>query len=165
MNNEEQKRVKYSRDLARKVIKDFFKTHPPFRLPIPIYDIAEYLGFEVYELDNLAKHQRAITSVHEGRKLIGINSTYHIHNKRFSIGHEIGHNLLNHPPEADCDEEEIKMYNQEADEFSAELLIPYEELKKQIQTVKDTNKIAQIFQVSKEALWIKISSQRLLKLL
>ena len=165
MSLEEKKRIKYSRDVARKIIKDYFKANPPFRLPIPIYEIAEFLEFEVYELENLSKHQRAITSSFEGRKFIGLNSSYHIHNKRFSLGHEIAHHLLNHPPESDCDEEEIKMYNQEADEFSAELLIPYEELKKQLQATKDTNVIAKNFQVSKEALWIKITSQRLLKVL
>ena len=160
-----QKRRGYCRKLARKVINDYFKENPSIELPIPVEKIAIYNGFEMFDLESLDSNQRAIffNSKEDNRKLIGLNKNYHIHNKRFSIGHELGHYFLGHPPEFDCNEEEIKVYNQEADEFSGELLLPLEILKEKIKEVKDVKELARIFQVSDQALFIKIQNQGLLK--
>lgn len=163
----EKKRSGYPRTKARLVLSEYFKHNSPVIIPIPILKVAEFYGFEVDELDNLDSNQKAIKIElpDENRKLIGINSRFHVHNKRFSVGHELGHHFLNHPLEHDCSEEEIKICNQEADEFSAELLMPLEELKKQLKNLKDSKKIAKLFEVSEEALWIKIQHQKLLNLL
>ena len=88
MNKEiEKKRIGYPRQKARIVLNEYFAKSPTFRLPIPIQEIAESYGFEIYELDNLSKHQRALKMEFSGenRKFIGLNSSYHRHNQRFSI--------------------------------------------------------------------------------
>jgi Zn-dependent peptidase ImmA (M78 family) len=166
MNEDLKKRTGYIRKRARKIIDDYFTKNPPKNIPIPIDIIAQYSGFEIYELETMDSKQRAIfyNLKEEKRKLIGLNKNYHIHNKRFSIGHELGHYFLGHPPESECTEEEIKLYNQEADEFSGELLIPLELLKQKIKEIKDPQKIATLFNVSEQALWIKIQNQGLIKL-
>lgn len=167
MNLEEKKRLGYIRSLARKVIKEYFQNKPPKILPIPIKEIAEFNEFEVFDLDTLNDNQNAIVYFlpDENRKLIGLNRKYHIHNKRFSIGHELGHYFIGHPPESECTEEEIKLYNQEADEFSAELLMPLDVLKEKLKELKDVKKVASQFLVSEQALWIKIKNQNLINLL
>lgn len=159
------KRKGYCRTLARKVIKEYFEKNPPVQIPIPVDKIAIYNGFEIFDLETLDKNQRAIfyNNKEENRKLIGINKNYHIHNKRFSIGHELGHYFLGHPPEFECTDEEIKLYNQEADEFSSELLLPLDLLKEKIKKIKDLKVLSNIFQVSEQALFIKVSNQGLLK--
>ena len=166
MNADEKKRIGYARSLARKVIKEYFKKNPPETLPIPIEKIAEYNGFEIFDLDSLNANQNAIVYFlnEENRKLIGINKNYHVHNKRFSIGHELGHYFIGHPPESECTEEEVKLYNQEADEFSAEILMPLNLLKSKIKELKDAKKVASLFLVSEQALWIKIKNQNLINL-
>jgi len=165
MNSSFQKRKGYCRKFARKIVNDYFKNNPPIELPIPVEKLATYNGFEIFELDSLGANQRAIfyNSKIENRKLIGINKDYHINNKRFSIGHELGHYFLGHPPEFDCTEDEIKVYNQEADEFSGELLLPLDLLKEKIKEIKNIKELATIFQVSEQALFIKIQNQGLLK--
>lgn len=165
MNSDLKKRKGYCRNLARKVVSDYFKKNPPVELPIPVEKIAIFNGFEIFDLDSLDPNQRAIffNSKEDNRKLIGLNKNYHVHNKRFSIGHEIGHYFLGHPPEIECTDEEVKLYNQEADEFSGELLIPLEILKVKIKELKDIKEISRLFKVSEQALFIKINNQGLLK--
>lgn len=163
----EGKHVSYARQKARSVLQEYFTKDPPIRLPIPVREIAAVHGFEIYELKSMNKHHRALKQdiPSEGRKLIGLNANYHRHNQRFSIGHELGHHFLGHSPEEDCDEEQIKLFNSEADEFSAELLMPLDMLKEKLVEMKDIPSIAKAFDVSEQALWIKICEQRLLSLL
>jgi len=161
------KRSGYARDSARSLLSEYFRAYPPARIPVPVEEIVQYLGFELHLLDNLDENHRAIKLElpEEDRKLIGLNAKYHIHNRRFSIGHEIGHHVLAHPPESDCTDEEIKTYNREADEFAGELLMPLEELKRCMKSNKDPKSLAKEFLVSEQALWIKIKNQNLINLL
>jgi len=167
IDSSDKKRSGYPRKVARTLLKDYFAKNPPFTLPIPIKEIAEFYRFEVYELASLNKHQRGIKveNTEEKRKLIGVNEIYSVTNKRFTIGHEMGHDFLGHPPESECSEEEIRIFNSEADEFSAEMLMPLDILKTKIKEIRDVKKIAKLFLVSEEALWIKIKNQHLLNLL
>ena len=161
------KRKGYPREMARKILNEYFLRNSPFQLPIPVKEIATFYGYEIYQLDSLGEHQRALKRElkEENRKLIGLNRNYHPHNQRFSIGHELGHHFLGHPIEDDCEQNEIKIFNQEADEFSAELLMPLDHLKEKLKILKDPNKVAQLFDVSVEALWIKIQNQNLISFL
>ncbi len=163
-SNIPRKRVGYARKSARKILENYFVSFPPRAFPVQIESVAKSLGFEIYMLDSLEQGHRAmkLEIPDEKRRLIGIGSTYHPNNRRFSIAHEIGHHVMGHPPETDCTEEEIKLYNSEADEFAAEILIPLDELKRQLKNVKDVKAIALYFKVSEQALWIKLSSNNLL---
>lgn len=166
MNDIEKKRVGFARSKARIVLEKYL-TNNPIEIPIPMEKIAAYYGFEIYELEDLNKDHKAIKVElkEEQRKLIGLNKSYHKHSKRYSIGHELGHYFLNHPPEEECTQEEIKLYNREADEFSAELLMPLNLIKDKIQEYKkDLKGLAKLLDVSEQALWIKIDSQKLSKL-
>lgn len=69
-----------------------------------------------------------------GRKIIGVNSTHATVRQRFTIGHEIGHLLLQHQGEVFVDQTVIKRDPKssqaidtqeiEANRFAAELLMP-----------------------------------------
>ena len=159
----DKKRIGFCREVARKKLDKYFLSFPPFRLPVPIQDIVKYFGYEVFQLTDLGKHQRAIKYELENRKLIGINSSYPLVNQRFSLGHELGHDLLGHPKEDECDEDERKIYDKEADEFSAEMLIPFEDLKLRIKSGSNVPSLAKLYLVSETALIIKIQNQNLLK--
>lgn len=159
-----QKQIAFCRQKARNVLKEFEDNIGKIQPPVPIIEIASFHGFEIYHLDTIPNEQSAIIILDSdsGRRLIGINSSHHENRQRFSIGHELGHYFLGHPPEKDCNEDEIKFYNRQADEFSAELLIPLELLKLSIKEIKDVRLLAKLFEVSEEAMWIKIKQQRLL---
>ncbi|MGD1044187.1 MAG: ImmA/IrrE family metallo-endopeptidase [Bacteroidota bacterium] len=160
------KRIGYARERARSLLLEFFSAKGS-SFPVKIEDLADYFGFEIYKLDSLNLHQRGILKVlsDENRRLIGVNSKHHRHSQKFSVGHELGHFFLSHPSEDDCDDEEIKIYNQEADEFSAELLIPLSILKEKLQDGWTPSSLCSYFDVSEEALWIKIQNQKLLSLI
>lgn len=158
------KRIHYCREKARKVLKKFERENGKTKLPIPINKVAEYYGFEIYPLDTIPSEQSAIVIIDSNsrRKLIGINASHHENRQRFSVGHELGHFFLQHPAENQCDENEIKLFNQEADEFSAELLIPVRLLKQHLAQCKDVKILAKLFKVSEQTMWIKIKQQGLL---
>jgi len=161
------KRVGYIKKMARNVLAEYFCDGGGIIKPIPVEDIARRNDIDVYYLEELGSNHKAIKHTQEdGRVIVGINKNYHIHSQRFSIGHELGHHFLGHPPESRCSDEEIKYYNQEADEFSAELLMPLSELKKALITRPvDIDGIAKKFCVSREALIIKIKNSNLLRLI
>lgn len=170
MNNSDEspkKRIQFARQSARNLLARFFAHDPPRRIPVPIENIAVFLGFEIHPLDTLDGEHRGIKIEipEEGRRLIGVNKHYHRNNQRFSIAHEIGHHVMGHPPEDDCSEEEAKTYNREADEFAGEILIPLEELKEILKEIKDVKGAAVRFQVSEQAMWIKVQNQNLLSFL
>lgn len=157
------KNTKLCKIAAEKVLKRFFSNNE-LELPIPICEIAKFNGIEVIELETIHKEQSGMLHIDNdsGRKLIGINSSHHNYRKRFSIGHELGHYFLQHPSEKTCDFNEIKLYNSEADEFSAQILIPYHQLKIHVEEAKTLEDLNVIFDVSKEAMYYKLNSDKLL---
>jgi Zn-dependent peptidase ImmA (M78 family) len=161
------KRIGFAREMARKIIDEYFAKNPPLILPIPVFEIATNFGFEIYDLNTLGNEQRALKFEvpGENRKLIGLNSSYPLVNKRFSVGHELGHFFLGHPNEKDLDDDEIKVCDQEADEFSAELLMPSSLFKEKVLEFHNVKELAKIFLVSEQALFIKLENQKLLKYL
>lgn len=165
MNEIDKKRIGFARKKARVILDKYFQDNPPVLIPIPVDKIAEHYGFEIYELTDLDKNHRGmiVNLKEENRKLIGINKNYHPNAKRFSIGHELGHYFLDHPAEDDCTEEEIIIYNKEAEEFSAELLMPFDLIKGELEKHKgNLDSFAKALGVSKEALYCKLQNQKLI---
>jgi len=152
------KRVGYCRNKARQVLRAFEKERGEVKPPVPVIEIAEWSGFRVEMLETLDDEHSALLLVEF--KMIGVNKLQHVHRQRFSVGHELGHHYLNHPPESECEEEEIECFNKEADEFSAELLIPLHLLNETLKHTTDIIQLSHIFLVSPSAMAIKISSQR-----
>ena len=158
----EKKRIGFVRNQTRNLLKRFkkkFGRHIDYE--VPIIDIAEYLGFQVTCLDSMSDHHSAI--IYPDGRLIGLNKSHHPHRQRFSLGHELGHYLLKHPPEFELPPEEAKICNREADEFSGELLVPLESLKRALNTTNTISELAHLFNVSQEVLTIRILNQNLLK--
>lgn len=125
-------------------------------VPINIEAIAERLGFTVVRLCNAPLECAGIVSpLH---RLIGINATHHRHRQRFSLAHEIGHLVLQHPAERRCSRGQIARLNHEADTFASELLIPTPTLRSLLDTFQCTATLARLFEVSEEAMERKLSS-------
>jgi Zn-dependent peptidase ImmA (M78 family) len=122
--------------------------------PIPVIDLAAWLGFQVVYLSLVEDEFSALVSTRE--KLIGINSRHHRRRQRFSICHELAHILLNHPSEARCSRKEIDLYNTEADECAAEILMPSNLLKQWLQQTQSISELARTFDVSEEAMTRKL---------
>ncbi len=158
----EKKRVGLARNQARSLLERYQKTTgTKIDYEVPIIDIANNLGFYIELLDSLPDHHSAI--IYPDDMLIGLNKRHHPHRQRFSLGHELGHYLLKHKPEFELPPEEAKICNNEANEFSGELLVPLESLKRALNHTKIISELAHIFNVSQDALTIRILNQNLLK--
>lgn len=155
---EDRKRVGYPCNMARKILKEKYPQLNKNDLPINVEEIAEGMGFEIHRLDSMDDNHSAI--IMRDTKLIGLNSKHHIHRVRFSLGHELGHYLLGHNSEEDSMEDEIKIFNQEADEFAAELLVPLQLFKELIKEI-NIDELSKTFLVSRHVIVIKAQSARL----
>jgi Zn-dependent peptidase ImmA (M78 family) len=92
--------------------------------------------------------------------LIGVNGKHHRHRRRFTIGHELAHIILKHPPESHCTAKEIVLYNSEADACAAELLMPTDVLSRWLPLTQNVANLAYTFDVSEEAMKVKIQELR-----
>lgn len=143
---------------AQETLIVFEKLHGTIKPPVPIERLATMLGFQIVPLTLVSDEFSAIVSTRD--KLIGINGRHHRHRQRFSIGHELGHIILQHPAEARCTSEEIAIYNMEADECAAELLMPTHLLAHYLREGRSTTELRSIFDVSEEALLRKIRQRQ-----
>lgn len=139
--------------------------------PVDVYKIAKILGFTVIESDFPSGYSGEIFI--EGKvKSIGVNSNHSKNRQRFTIAHELGHYLNGHQyfDEAGkmLEENEFDFANplhqqeKEANLFASELLIPKEFLLKDLEN-KGLNieELVEKYQVSSQALWIRLTSLRL----
>jgi Zn-dependent peptidase ImmA (M78 family) len=135
---------------AQKTITAFRQSRKSLAPPIPVEDVASWLGFQVVRLSTMPEEFSALVSTRE--KIIGINGRHHRHRQRFSISHELAHVLLKHPPESRCTSKEIALYNREADECASELLMPQELLLHWYSRTRNLTELCRIFDVSEEAM-------------
>jgi Zn-dependent peptidase ImmA (M78 family) len=150
------KRIGYCRDMARKVLHDCNM----MRIPIPVDDVVKHYGFRVALLDQPPDKFSGI--LHRDKKAIGINKHHHPVRQRFSLSHELGHYFLDHPDASEeiPDEEGManrQLYEAEADEFAAELLMPRELLKAALKESAGIEILRTKFQVSRHVVAIQLS--------
>ena len=135
-------------------LAEYSKRGSPLKAPVRIEDVAAWLGFQVITLYSVGEEFSGLVSTRQ--KLIGINGRHHRHRRRFTIGHELAHILMKHPPESHCTLKEIALYNSEADECAAELLMPSSLLAEWLSITKNTGNLARAFDVSEEAMSVRL---------
>lgn len=141
---------------AQETHRAFEASRGPIRLPVPVEEIAAWLGFQVVSLMLVPDEFSAILSSRD--KLIGVNGRHHRHRRRFSLCHELAHLLLNHPPEGRSSLRAIALCNAEADECAAELLIPSKFLLDDSCRSRSLQELTLLFDASEEAVARKIRS-------
>ena len=139
---------------ATNILGRFATEKGPIVPPVRVMEIASWLGFQVVYLSLVDDEFSALVSTRE--KLIGINSRHHRRRQRFSLCHELAHILLNHPPETRCGRGEVALYNAEADECAAEILMPTSLLTVSLAQTRNPIELARIFDVSEEAMVRKL---------
>lgn len=93
--------------------------------------------------------------------IIGYNDDKHLHRKRFTVAHEIGHLVLGHT-QKNYEHTERSLEETEANQFAAELLMPLEILKEDLRTIKNVKELAKKYIVSEEAMWRRLMETNLL---
>lgn len=159
-------RYSYARQVARKVLKDCRITE----LPVDLEHILDKQGFEYLEVDTFPKKVDALFIETDGAYYFAINSCHHLHRKRFSVAHELGHILLRHnlsyygndisidnPPTSQTHTSAEGAFEKEANAFAGELLIPLDMLKKEFSLTPEIDILAKKFLVSQDAMGVAIS--------
>ena len=107
--------------------------------PVPVDEVARYLGIQVDEAD-LGEDCSGMLVREEGSVVIGVNANHHEHRKRFTIAHEIAHYMLHggeayidKPPHIDFRAADSGSGTQqeetEANQFAAALLMPADQVR------------------------------------
>jgi Zn-dependent peptidase ImmA (M78 family) len=136
------------------------------RPPIPVEQIAVAEGLTIVRV--MEWDERMSGYFEHATKTIGVNGKHHRHRQRFTIAHELGHFFLAHP-QGQCYDQEISLEEQkrefdtEANEFASELLIPYALIKEDLRKVRDPKALAQLYEVSEQALWVYLLKRRLIR--
>lgn len=133
--------------------------------PVDVAKVASVLGFRVIQYPFPDKLKGKVTVVN-GVKVIGVNKNHPSSLQRYTIAHELGHYLNGHEHyEKDSTESENPYYDhyfqqeREADLFAAELLMPKEYLEKDLTKIGiDIQKLIEKYEVSEQALWIRLTS-------
>ena len=155
-----------ARTRARKVLKQY----KIVEVPTDLRKICEGEGLEYMELDDPEAVDGMLMELEDGTRVAMVNKAKAYVRGRFTLAHELGHIFLRHDKRDFYDAEVAREYGedmpesakppweQEADAFAAELLIPMEQLKKYQAELKNPEKVAGIFQVSRPAIAIAIAN-------
>ncbi len=136
--------------------------------PIDIDEVALSLGFKVVRYPFPDKLKGRVL-IKDGVKVIGVNENHPVALQRYTIAHELGHYLNGHEHyEKTFIADETRFFDpnfqqeKEADAFAAEILMPKYILEKDLAELGlDINKLIEKYQVSEQALWIRLTSLRL----
>ncbi len=161
-------RIGFSREMARSVLKRYEVSIPP----VSPENIASAEGLEVRVINTWPSRIDGLL-LRESR-LVGVNGNHSRLRRRFSLAHELGHWFLRH--ESSLDENEVTIDNPpaedgdryraqegEANEFAGELLAPLHMLKDALKKTKDAEALGKLFDISVDALWVRIVRHNLLK--
>lgn len=157
-----------ARSKANKLLKELSISKPPVPLNLLLRheDLTQFpANFTALGIKNIS----ALIEYESGMILYDTNSSYV--RQRFSIAHELGHYVLNHKNVfghvIDFDQQEAKKHPQEveADQFAAELLMPFDWVKYDRQHgIRSVEDLAKRYIVSLEAMrWRLIGSDVLLQ--
>jgi Zn-dependent peptidase ImmA (M78 family) len=152
--------------------------------PVPVNEIVSHLGLQV-DGDNLGEGISGILVIENGKGTIGYNRKDNVKRQRFTIAHEAGHFVFHRQLESEVfiDRDFIVKYRsekdytdlearqeQEANIFAAALLMPRDMLKREFEKEEYANlkevafieKMAQVFDVSSQAMTYRIANTNLM---
>jgi len=170
-------RYTLARRLALVLLKDAKVKKPP----VPIEELAMLLKAKIRYEPFAGQLYGMVHRNSNGTAVIGVNSMDAPNRQRFTIAHEIGHLLLHKNDDLHVDERSpIGLRNDrsslavdekeiEANQFAAELIMPAEFLDKDIRRLPDdieaeeaVTRLARKYQVSEQAMTIRLSALKLL---
>jgi Zn-dependent peptidase ImmA (M78 family) len=157
-------RAHFVRKMAQKVLKESKITAPP----VDLLTILQAHGIQYEEMDDFPDTVDALI-IERGRETYAaVNGRQHLHRRRFSLAHELGHFFLHRggyssgrvvtiddPPSEEDLVATKDPAESEADMFAGELLVPLAMLKAHAR--KGVAELSRIFLVSEHAISIAIS--------
>jgi len=168
--------------LIKKKVNDLLVNARVESAPVPIEKLAAIMGATIRyrPLDNDLSGM--VQRIDDKTAIIGINSSHADVRKRFSIAHEIGHLVL-HDEDLHIDENvrsAVQFRNEysslgvddkeiEANQFAAEILMPEQMLKSDVEKLQDKSpetvieELAMLYDVSIQSMTIRLSRLGVIK--
>lgn len=150
--------IRYVEKLANNLLASVSFDSPP----VPLDDIVNKIGLKKVEFD-FANELSGVLKPE--RKIIGINKKNSPARKRFTIAHELGHYILGHD-EIDFVDDKFDRplpKEREANLFASMLLMPASLVKKYFNDSQDIERLAAKFEVSEQAITIRLLELNLIK--
>ena len=156
-------------------IKEILNINKISSAPVDLEKVAKGFGVKI-EYSKLENDISGFLYLKDKTPIIFVNKLHPITRQRFTIAHELGHLILNHQGDLFVDKGSILFRNthsqngivkeeREANRFAAELLMPEEILLKEfieneidIENADQLNKLANKFEVSTQALTIRLTN-------
>jgi Zn-dependent peptidase ImmA (M78 family) len=159
-----QVRNQFVRQMAKKILAESNVKAPP----VDLLQILTAHGIGYEEVEDFPDTVDALI-VEDGSKVYAaVNAKQHLHRRRFSLAHELGHYFMHrqgmpeeditidNPPSGDENDTATKSPAEiEADLFAGELLVPLQMLKPYVQ--KGIPELSRLFLVSEQVVSIAIS--------
>jgi len=158
-----QVRAQFVRKMARKVLADSQVKEPP----VDLLRILKAQGIQYEEVEDFPDSVDALIIEDGDNIYAAVNARQHLHRRRFSLAHELGHYFLHcdgwtddpisidNPPAEETGVEAKGPAEIEADLFAGELLVPLEMLRAHIN--EGIPAISKVFVVSEQVVSIAIS--------
>lgn len=149
------RKLKADYKLAEKQAKDLLTELGLTKPPINPVDIAQRLGLKVWFVTFNGEYDKVSGFYDVGEQAIYVNKDEYPHRQTFTVAHELGHHLL-HKEWAQSEEYRMLFrnegsskdpYEQEANAFAANLLVPFPMLK-QYKELASKTELAELFLVS-----------------
>lgn len=140
--------------------------------PVDPKDVAKHLGVTVIPWD-FPDAISGIFSSDEGALCIGVNKWHHAVRQKFTVAHEIGHLIYGEGDDLFVDHSSVEWaawavnnkqqrLERKANQFAAHLLMPQAWIKQDFSRYgEDVGRLAQVYGVSEQALWIQLTNFRL----
>jgi len=127
--------------------------------PVPVERVAELFSLKIVYYSKFPDSVSGAIIQEEGLNAIGVNSNHPKVRQRFTIAHELGHYIMGHDDTRIIDDTFDKPTNkeQEANKFAAELLMPRNMLKRDIEEKEyDIPMLAKRYEVSEQAISVRL---------
>jgi Zn-dependent peptidase ImmA (M78 family) len=127
--------------------------------PVPIEKVAELFAIKVFPYQGFPDNISGTITKQKNSVIIGVNSNHAVVRQRFTIAHELGHFLLGHElGEKIIDDvfDRPTDKEKEANEFAAELLMPTDFLKQDINKKLKIPELARRYMASEQAISIRL---------
>jgi len=164
------------------LVRDLLSSSGVTRAPVPIRKIARSRGARIV-LNSLESDLSGFLFRDKSQAVIGVNTNHARVRQNFTIAHELGHLLMHDRNEqlhidkkysvrlrSDISSQGVDEAEMEANYFAAELLMPTNFIKSDVQPLVGTDadlaiqKLAEKYRVSREAMSIRLSSLRYVQL-
>jgi Zn-dependent peptidase ImmA (M78 family)/DNA-binding XRE family transcriptional regulator len=124
--------------------------------PVPVEHLAQLCGVLVF-YEDFPDSLSGLVFANEGTAVIGVNANHTENRQRFSLAHELGHNLLGHHLES---QGALLGYDwraeRAANEFAAEVLMPRRFISAVFKEAQDPAALASSFAVSEIAMGYRL---------